>query len=199
MANRFVRLTVTGLIGVTCALSAQSPPRLPYENWGACPFECCVYRTWTVVADTDILTDRRDDAPRGFVVTRGTRVVGVTGVVVTHQFGRAVAQRERTIGRRRVAVRSGEQILLMHYIGEGFWKYWLRGELDEEFIPDPENCERSAHRSPTMFAQCAVQVQDPPKTTWWVKIRNRSGQEGWTRHVEHFGNVDACGAPEGTR
>jgi hypothetical protein len=24
-------------------------------------------------------------------------------------------------------------------------------------------------------------------------VRNSRGQEGWTREIEHFGNIDACG------
>ena len=87
----------------------------------------------------------------------------------------------------------GDEVLLLNYLGEGFWKYWLRGRIDEEFIPDPENCRRAADRSPTMFRQCAVQVDERPETEWWVLVRNRAGQESWTRETTHFGNMDACG------
>jgi hypothetical protein len=178
------------------ALAAQTGPKLPYENWGACPFECCTYRAWTVKVDTDILSECREGAPKHFAVARGTRVVGVTGVVVTIKVGRAVVEREATIGQARITVRPGEEILLLHYKGEGFCKYRLRGKIDEEFIPDPENCKRSAQRSPTMFAQCGVQEKERPETVWWVKIRNRDGRGGWTRQVDHFGNIDACGVSE---
>jgi hypothetical protein len=185
--------------GATCALVAQMPPTLPYENWGACPFECCVYRTWAVKADTNILSERRDNAPKLFAVAKGTRAVAVTGVVVTTRFGRAVVERETMLGQGPIMVQPGEDILLIHYKGEGFWKYWIRGKIDEGFIPDPENCRRSARRSPTMFAQCGVQEATKPETVWWIKIRNRDGREGWTREVDHFGNMDACGVPETDR
>jgi hypothetical protein len=187
---------VAAMVGATFALAAQTGPKLPYETWGACPFECCTYRAWTVKVDTDILSERREGAPKRFAVARGARVVGVTGVVVTTKVGLAVVERETTIGQARITVQPGEEILLLHYIGEGFWKYWLRGKIDEEFIPDPDNCKRSAQRSPTMFAQCGVQEKERPETVWWVKIRNRDGREGWTRQVDHFGNIDACGVSE---
>jgi hypothetical protein len=197
VAANFSTMIVAAVVGATCAVAAQTGPKLPYENWGACPFECCTYRTWTVKVDTDILSERRDGAPKRFAVARGARVVGVTGVVVTTKVGRAVVERETTMGLDRITVQPGEEILLLHYKGEGIWKYWLRGKTDEEFIPDPENCKRSAQRSPTMFAQCGVQEKERPETVWWVTIRNRDGREGWTHQVDHFGNIDACGVSEG--
>jgi len=187
---------VAGLMtGGTLVLAGQGAVQLPYEDPGACPFGCCTYRDWTVKADTDILTSRGDDAPRAFRVLRGTTVRGVTGVVVTTRVGRAVVKRETTIGRRHQTVEPGDEVALLHYLGEGYWKYWLRGQIDQEFIPDPDNCRRSGDRSPTMSGRCAVQQEELPETIWWVLIRNQDGQEGWTREVDHFGNIDACGEP----
>jgi hypothetical protein len=177
---------------------AQTAPKLPYDNPGACPFECCAYREWTVQKETRILVDRRDEAATRFLVRAGEKVVGVTGVVTTLKFGLVRVERETELGVLRTLVRPGDQILLLHYRGEGTWKYWLRGQFDEAFIPSPEDCRRSADRSPTLFSQCAVQVEQQPDTVWWVTIRNQHGQVGWTREVDHFGNLDACGG-RGTR
>jgi hypothetical protein len=196
MPDHPAALIVAALFGATCVFAPQAMPKLPYENWGACPFECCSYRRWTVKVDTEILSERRDGAPKRFTVVRSTKVVGVTGVVVTTRVGRAVVERATTIGQSHAAVQPGEEILLLHYKGEGFWKYWLRGAIDEEFIPSPEDCRQSAERSPTLFAQCAVQVKERPTTIWWVQIRHPDGREGWTRQVDHFGNIDACGVSE---
>ena len=191
-------MTVHAFPAVAAALlivgsGGQTAPTLPYDNPGACPFECCTYREWTVKSETRILVDRRDDAATRFLVRAGEKVVGVTGVVTTLKFGRVRVERERELGVRRTPVRPGAQILLLHYLGEGTWKYWLRGQFDEAFIPSPDDCRRAADRSPTMSAQCAVQLEEPPETVWWVTIRNREGQVGWTRQVGHFGNIDACG------
>jgi hypothetical protein len=177
---------------------AQAPPALPFESPGACPFECCTYRAWTVKADTAILAERRDGAPVRFTVKQGEQVTGVTGVVVTTRWGRAVATRARTVGQRKIQVEAGEGLLLLHYLGEGFWKYWLRGGFDEDFLPDPENCQRSAARSSKMFAECAVQAREIPRTTWWVQVRNARGQKGWTRQVDRFSGMDACGGEGGS-
>ena len=163
-----------------------SVPPLPYESPGACPFECCTYRSWTVEADTDILADRRDGAPVAFRVRKGETVDGVTGVVVTTTPGRARALKDTTIGDGdvRARVRSGETVYLIHHLGEGSWKTWVRGrELEVSEI----GCLGEDRR----LQPCGLRFVSLPKTTWWVKVR--SGQrEGWTREVEHFGGIDRC-------
>ena len=174
---------------------SQQAPTLPYESPGACPFECCTYRTWTVEQDTPLLADRRERAPVKFRVRRGERVVGVTGVVVTSQFGRAAARSSRHMGRQGQAVAPGDELRLIHYLGEGYWKYWFRDTVDEDFLPDVENCRRSAKSSAEMREACGVQIDEKPSTTWWVKIRRADGLEGWTTHVDHFSDIDACGVP----
>ena len=170
-------------------MSGQSGPKLPYVDYGACPFEGCTYRAWSVLADTRLLAARRDNAR---VVTRvepGATVRGVTGVVVTTKLGRAIVVRERRIGRRQMAVRPGDRVDLLHYLGEGYWKYSLRGIIDEEFIPDQPSCKDNSR----LFNECSLQLGEAPVTVWWVKIRTRKGQEGWTREHEHFGNKDRFG------
>lgn len=170
-----------------CSLSGQSAPQLPYENPGACPFECCTYRTWAVKTDTDLFVERRDNAPVATRVRRGQRVQGLTGVVVTTRLGRAAARKQATIGDQQVE--PGEPIYILHYLGEGFWKYWFRGKVGEAFIPEQQNClGRLRSRS-----ECDIQILVKPETIWWTKVRARNGREGWTRQLEHFGNIDACG------
>jgi hypothetical protein len=193
--SRMTRIITGVALAVSVGLVAQAPPTLPVESWGACPFECCTYREWSVKADTAILTERRNTAPTLFTVRKGTRAMAVTGVVVTTSFGRAAVERETILGQDAVRVRPGDEILLLHYLGEGFWKYWLRGKVDEGFIPDRENCARNSAPGRTLYAQCGVQEDRPPETAWWVKIRHPDGREGWTRQVDHFGNMDACGVP----
>ena len=164
-----------------------SMPALPYESPGACPFECCTYRTWTVQADTDILSDRTTGAPVAFRVRKGETVVGVTGVVVTTSPGRARAWKDTVIGdlEARIAVRRGETVHLLHYLGEGYWKTWVRGreiEINEIGCMGDTNTPQP----------CGLRILSKPRTTWWVKIRSGE-REGWTRQVDRFGNIDACG------
>jgi hypothetical protein len=150
-----------------------------------------VYRTWTVEADTRILVDRREGAPTAFHLRSGKTVEGVTGVVVTTKLGRAEVRRPIRIGAERpTEVGPQDEILVLHYVGEGFWRYWLRGQLDEDQLPmKDERCENDAGQR----IECAVQIVVQPETVWWSKVRSRNGREGWTREMDHFGRVKECG------
>jgi hypothetical protein len=180
------------LAASTVAFSGQSGPGPPLPNLdhGACPFEGCTYRDWSVLADTQLLADQRDDARIVARVQRGATVRGLTGVVVTTKLGRARVVRQATIGGRGTKVSPGDRVDLLNYRGEGIWKYWLRGLIDEAFIPDQPSCARN---NPGLFNECSVQVGEPPVTLWWAKIRARDGREGWTRQLDHFGNKDRFG------
>jgi hypothetical protein len=184
-------MTTLTLAALVAALAdgprAPSTPAIPYESPGACPFECCTYRSWSVQADTDLLVDRRDDATVAFRVRRGATVRALTGVVVTTRPGRAVVRRPSALG--GVQVRPGDSIVVLHYVGEGFWKLWVRGHVVEDEVPDAES---SCGFDTGVRVPCAVQILEEPETVWWVKIRSR-GRDGWTRQVDHFGDVDACG------
>lgn len=96
------------------------PPPLPYEDHGACPFECCVYRAWSVLLETNILTKRQDKAKTAFRVRPGDEIIGVTGVVVTTRFGRAVVDEPTTIAGHYVL--AGTTIPVLNYLGEGIWR-----------------------------------------------------------------------------
>jgi hypothetical protein len=189
--NRGRQLAAAILAGVVSAGAAPAPPRVPYESPGVCPFECCTYRTWTVDADTDVLADRKDGAAVAFRLRRGQQVRGLTGVVVTTKLGRAVVRKPTVIGSETpIDVVPGDDILLLHYVGEGFWKFWIRGRIGEgEFAGKADVCTDEG-REPV---PCAVQIVEEPETIWWAKVRRGDGREGWTRQVDHFGNVDACG------
>ncbi len=54
---RFLTGLFLVLLFVSATVQEPSPtsPPLPYENHGACPFECCTFRTWSV-EEADFLT-----------------------------------------------------------------------------------------------------------------------------------------------
>ena len=191
----FVTLLVTGLalIGLCVAASGRTTPPapvVPYEDYGACPFECCTYRMWTVEADTEIRSDRRDGAPVAFRVRRGEQVVGITGVVVTTKLGRAIVREPIVIELPKPGLMPGSLVYVLSYVGEGVWKIWAGGQIYETEISGKEQiC--LGRRGETIA--CAIQIAEEPQTVWWAKVRNSTGQEGWTRQVDHFGNIDACG------
>lgn len=173
--------------------SAQRTPPRNYEDRGACPFECCTYREWSVKADTVLYRSRSAKSPAAFRVKKGERVTGLTGVVTTLEPGRAVATGDVTIRRvdgRAFKVRKGDVLYLLHPMGEGYFKSWLRGRLYEV---QPETAEEHAALPESIARLPYLRLQSRARTVWWVKVRNKLGQVGWSKQDDHFGDMDACG------
>ncbi|HVF66055.1 MAG TPA: hypothetical protein VM914_00220 [Pyrinomonadaceae bacterium] len=173
--------------------SAQRLPPRNYENRGACPFECCTYREWSVEADTVLYRSRSAKSRAAFRVSKGERVTGLTGIVITLEPGRAVATGEVSIRRedgREVKVRRGDVLYLLHPMGEGVFKTWFRGRLYEV---QPETTAEHAAPPPDIARLPYLRMVSAPRTVWWMKVRNKRGQLGWTKQNRHFGDVDACG------
>ena len=92
--------------------------------------------------------------------------------------------------KRGPPVSPGEVLYLLTYRGEGWTKAWLRGRLVEEadigvFI-GMRQCE-------PIGPDCPADLVEKPETTWWVQIRNASGEVGWTRETDKFDGKDALG------
>jgi len=175
------------------SVGAQRLPPRNYEDRGACPFECCTYREWSVEADTVLYRTRSEKSRAAFSVKKGERVTGLTGVVVTLEPGRAVATGGVAIRRedgREFKVRRGDVLYLLHPIGEGFFKTWFRARLYEV---QPETAAEHASRPETVARLPYLRFVSRPRTVWWVKVRNKRGQVGWSRQDDHFGDMDACG------
>ena len=172
-----------------CGKTQQAGPPIPFNEPGACPFQCCTYREWSVDWGTDIRADKRDDAPIAFHVAVNDTVTAVTGVVMTTKAGRAEATRPLTVGTKHTPVAAGEPIYLLRSVGSGDWKIWIKGQTDEQYIGSPAYCASGKQDSD----ECALRVVEQPENVWWVQIRDALGREGWTREVDHFGNIDSCG------
>jgi len=164
--------------------SGSAGPRLPFYDWGACPFECCTYREWIANAPTAVLKARRKTAPVAFQLKAGESVQGLTGVVVTTRAGTAKVFRATTLGERRIQVSPGDQLQLLHYQGEGCWKFWFRGHVDSDQIPDITDQGSDS--------ELDLRIVTHPLTVWWVRVRNSRGQDGWTEQTDHFDHMDAC-------
>jgi len=175
------------LVG-SCGRTTQAGPPIPFDEDGACPFQCCTYREWTVNWDTDLHADRRDDSAVAFHAALGDTVTALTGVVTTTKVGRATAMRQVTVGAKHIVVPAGQPIYLLRNVGGGDWKIWVNGVTDEQYMPSQGYCTGEKQSSD----ECALTVVEQPEIVWWAKVRDSRGREGWTREVDHFGNIDAC-------
>lgn len=182
-AGRVILFSLFLAGSITTAQDIKPPS--PYLDHGACPFECCTYRRWSVEKDTVIYTQRSTTSGVAFRVKKGEHVTGVTGVVITARAGQVLVKKAQTIGQdRKVRVKPGDILYVLHYEGEGFSKIWFRGKIYSDEIP-----RIGADNKPS----ADFQVVSKADAVWWVQVKNSRGQIGWTKQTDNFGNMDACG------
>lgn len=151
-----------------------------YLDFGACPFEGCVYREWSVNKRMIVREKPDGNSLIAFVLKPGQKVVAETGVVATLRVGSAVVKEPAQIGREVAPV--GAQVEVLHYNGEGFWKVRYHGQLDSRGIDHPGN---------PPFEK--LKMIQPPHVVWWVRIRSADGSIGWTNESDNFDGKDAFG------
>jgi len=162
--------------------SSEKPPE-NYVVKGACPFECCQYREWTVEQDTDLveLPDSHQVVGRA---RKGSRVLGVTGevhlkpvpVVVLLDQGEAFPK--DTI------------VFAFDYQGEGEGNVYTHGSIVSTTLAFADYC---FHPSPACWGEYLVLQKEQKEAVWWVQIKLPDGKIGWTDKAQHFGHKDACG------
>jgi len=132
--------------------------------------------------------DRSPNSHAIFRAKKGEHVTGLTGVVITLRPGKALVKKATTLGRapHQVRVEPGDVLYVLHYLGEGYYKFWFRGRIYEDGLPSV-NDRLSAEEK----ARQAIQPLSDPQTVWWVKVKNKNGRVGWTDQTGNFDNVDA--------
>jgi len=165
--------------------TAGAPPPAFHVEPGACPFECCVYRTWTVRAETPIHARPDATAPVVGHLKAGTTVQAITGEVHSRPV-------RFVVRRPHAGWAAGDSLWVYGYLGEGHFTVWRDGAMREEhlgFSPyggtPGARCENAA--------QCWGELETPLRFTWWVKVRTPDGREGWSDRPERFDGKDACG------
>ena len=168
-------------------------PPTPYEDVGACPFECCMYREWTSTSRVTLFRDRREDSGTSFVAESGDRVRAITGIVVTTQPGLAQVDRPVDLWTTEGPIHlvPGDTLYLLTNHGEGDFTAWFKGRLYDSvdasgFAGVNAVCEARPEK-------CNGRVTQPAVSEWWVRVRSLKGVTGWTREPQKFSNKDRCG------
>lgn len=152
----------------------------------ACPFECCVFREWTVKADVALVDKPFGKATVG-MAKAGETVQAETGEVHTEPVPLGVAHDFEKL-------KKGDVFYVLNYSGEGFFSLWHDGKVagtgelrgDSYCVRPGKSC-----RTETVFPR--HEGLSSRRHEWWVRVKTKRGVTGWTRETKKFGNMDACG------
>ena len=170
-----------------------------FTRWGACPFECCVYREWlaqqpvrvraapnsgsAIVAT--IPAGGRFEADTGFVRVTSAQLVIVSDTVEAYR----IASTGR--GGQPDSLAPGDTVLVLDYVGEGHYQLTDGRHVysTEQFWPGPDDWQPyGGARGRTVGSHAAE---------WWAQVTTADGTRGWIdAYASELGNVDACGVPE---
>jgi hypothetical protein len=180
---------------------ASERPRIPYLHWGACLGECCRFGEWTAVETVIAYSTPSSKAAVVFRVRKGQRVRAITGVAITHQLGVTAVTRPVKLGYptagsegQVLSLDRGAILYTLYYAGEGQDVFWYHRSTYMDSIGSPEGArdERSQSWDEVGEPGDSVLVSSRPKYSWWVKLRNRRGQLGWTVDADKF-DREGCG------
>ena len=170
------------------SLPANRKPQSPHISKEACPFECCMFRTWDVLDDT-VLYDRPNGQTIVGRIHKGEKVEGLTGEV--HIEPIPVGVRHPNSYSK---IKAGSIVFLLDRLGEGIGRVWVEGKIFELDVSGNihENCPFPDKRCWGEYIH-PVPAQDDLWGTWWVKVETQDGTVGWTKDRDQFGNMGGCG------
>lgn len=165
---------------------ARFRSRLPaglLRREGACPFECCGYRTWSEPVDLALFSDPQegqpvDTIPAGERFEAVTGTVFVTGLVLAiptdtlGQYGDPRPEAPLPVEWRPTWV-PGDTLVVLDYEGEGVFNVWQDGEVAQvsQFWDSPE-----VDLGPGPPRGRSIGEYE---TEWWVRARRADGTVGW--------------------
>ena len=163
-------MLLAGLLFFGMAAKMGPAPALPFEDWGACPFEGCAYREWSALKPVVVYDSWKAGRRVSGHLQKGEKVVGVRGVVITFRPGVVIAQRDMPAE----GLKRGDRVLTYTYVGEGYALAWYHGRLD---AIDVATAETPA--SGCVATGCPKAEIDAGKKEWWAEVRLKSGRTGW--------------------
>jgi len=170
---------------------AMDVPALPYHDWNACPFEGCAYRQWTARKPIVVYDTWKAGRRSVTKLSKGEKVVGLTGVVITIRPG--VVRMDRDLA--EVGLQRGDAILVYTNQGEGVASAWFKGRFYPEF---DLSFARGPADSGCLARRCAGIYTDG-KYSWWARIKTRRGVIGWVMAAGTFDGQDLLGDNTGGR
>jgi hypothetical protein len=161
------------------------PPKLPFVDRGACPYEGCQYGPWTATKPSVVYDIWKPGRRIIAHLSKGEKVTGLTGLAITYEPGKIRMDRDLP----EFLLQRGDTILTYTYHGEGTSAVWFKGRYYPDFDisfargPDGTGCGGD---------HCAATYVAQGNQVWWAQVRLNSGRTGWVNMNESgFNGVDA--------
>jgi hypothetical protein len=153
-------------------------PKMPVYYRDICPGEGCSYGEWLACDTVRILTEAKPAAPTAFVLHRGDTITAITGDVHVLQAGKVVFSRNVKIDMEgtRMSLTPADTIYPLLHSGEGYGSWYFHGKEGGGFFFFGQTDEPDMIRNRPEDGYSVVRMS---KHEWWVKARNKKGQEGW--------------------
>src|SRR5262245_35493993 len=169
-------------------MTLQDMPPMPYNDVGACPFECCHYGSWTAQKPAIARQTNQSKSAVAFQIKTGEQVTALTGIVITRKPGTVRMQktyRFRTnVPGEMLTLPAGTLLYTLHHGGEGLGLFWFKGKAHWG-----ELYAESVHKGTDGYPWDVLSI---PLTEWWVKVRTQSGAFGWILAPHDFQGMDSC-------
>ena len=201
--KRWARMALlVAVVGSTAVGAQPSPMRRPVAPYvvSGCPFECCRYGAWRFALPVALRTRPRADAPITARVPARARVRGDSGHVRVTTIGRVAADRDFVDPDGGGRYIGGDTILVLDYLGEGFFHVWVRGERRQLLLADV----LSGFGPPVPNEARALRELEAPVSEWWVHVtappakRGGAARRGWVLVTDDLDirGADSCGGPD---
>jgi hypothetical protein len=173
------------------AAEAQDTLRIPYIDYGICPFECCRFGKWVIKSTIPVYKAENDTSAVEYFLKSDDTVFAETGNLHIEQFGKILVT--KPINEFNV----GDTLIALSCWGEGSYRIWSKGMFRE--VPIFWSTFADTKRN-DRYSGIVIEL---PKMIWWVKFHNDSGKIGWLRLVntdpfcfmieENIQGMDGCG------
>lgn len=172
--------------GLDIKKADQELLKLPktFIDKGACPFECCSYRTWKAKKDVEIY-DRARGTKVVDKIKKDESVEGMTGEVESAPILVTVISDHVDDNGNRFS--KGDEFYLLTYLGEGFFRAWSDGKIFDMAAIGVKDAFDYYSKDP-FWAEASHRYS----RIWWKKVKSRRGVVGWTKE-DVFSGQDSCG------
>jgi hypothetical protein len=163
----------------------NTPPPMPWVIKNVCPGEYCAFGRWAACSTVVTRRDKRPQAQPVFTIQPGEDFTALTGdvhvdvpgmVVFRHPYSNPGNPEGEQVDSIRFT--PADTLYVLNASGEGFLTWYYRGRAANGYqfwIGDP------FHPGEAEPGDTAVMIRSP-QVNWWVRVRNRAGQEGWILH-----------------